>query len=175
MADLPTCYVIAGPNGAGKTTFALHYLPKVVHCKNFVNADLIAAGLSPLSPEREKMSAARLLLKEIKTSVKQRESFAFETTLSGKSYLRLIHQLRNDHWIIELFYLWLPSIESSIARVKERVDHGGHHIPAEDIKRRFPRSMDNLINRYAPLCDQTGIDIVNKSIYQQILKEASYA
>jgi len=172
----------------------MHYLPNTAQCDNFINADLIAAGLSPLSPERNRISASRLLLKEINTFVKRRESFAFETTLSGKSYLRLIQQLQNSHWQIELLYLWLPSIESSIARVQERGAHGGHNISTEDIKRRFPRSLDNLINRYAPLCDQTicfdnssetaqivfrqdksGIEIISDTIYQLILKETSNA
>jgi len=193
-SSVPTCYIIAGPNGAGKTTFALHYLPNVAQCRNFVNADLIAAGLSPLSPEREKITASRLLLKEIKAFIALGETFAFETTLSGKSYLRLIRQLQSSGWKVELFYLWLPSVESSITRVKERVAHGGHHIPINDIKRRFPRSLDNLINRYAPLCDQTycydnsyetpqiifrqnkvETEIVNDKVYQYILKEITHA
>lgn len=86
---LPWCAIIAGPNGAGKTTFALHYLPSVLGCRSFVNADAIAAGLSPLAPEHERISASRLFLKEIEQYIGKRESFAFETTLSGKSYLRL--------------------------------------------------------------------------------------
>lgn len=145
MADAqPTCYIIAGPNGAGKTTFALHYLPNVVACRNFVNADMIASGLSPLAPEQEKITASRLFLSEIHAFITKRETFSFETTLSGRSYLRLIQILKVDDWRVILFYLWLPSVEFSVARVAERVSHGGHHIPTEDIQRRFPRSLSIL-------------------------------
>ncbi len=151
----PTCALIAGPNGAGKTTFALRYLPEIAGCRNFVNADLIAAGLSPLSPEREWLAASRLLLREIKDYVARQEDFAFETTLSGRSYLRLIRRLLADGWWVNLYYLWLPSVEISMARVAERVAHGGHDIPREAIIRRYPRSIANLLEHYAPLCSAT--------------------
>ena len=151
----PVCTIIAGPNGAGKTTFALTYLPETAHCRNFVNADLIAAGLSPLSPERELVAASRLFLAEIRQYIKRREEFAFETTLSGRTYLKLIRELLADGWEVRLFYLWLPSVEMSIARVAERVAHGGHDIPRDDIIRRYPRSIDNLLEHYSPLCSST--------------------
>ncbi|MHB1590460.1 MAG: hypothetical protein ACYCTW_02855 [Sulfuricella sp.] len=151
----PVCTIIAGPNGAGKTTFALTYLPETAHCRNFVNADLIAAGLSPLSPEREQLAASRLFLGEIWQYIKRREEFAFETTLSGKTYLKLIRELLADGWQVRLFYLWLPSVEMSIERVAERVAHGGHNIPRNDIIRRYPRSITNLLEYYAPLCIST--------------------
>ncbi|MCF6284356.1 MAG: hypothetical protein L3K26_04110 [Candidatus Hydrogenedentes bacterium] len=150
----PVCTIVAGPNGAGKTTFALSYLPDI-GCRNFVNADLIAAGLSPLSPEREWMAAGRLFLKEIAHCVERREDFAFETTLSGRTYLRLIRQLMNDGWQVNLIYLWLPNVNISIERVAERARHGGHDIPHDAIIRRYPRSIDNLLNLYAPLCHST--------------------
>jgi predicted ABC-type ATPase len=92
---IPTCWIIAGPNGAGKTTFALEYLPKVAGCTNFVNADLIAAGLSPLAPERELIAASRIFLREIEEHIARREDFAFETTLEGRTYLLLIERLRH--------------------------------------------------------------------------------
>lgn len=95
---MPTCWIIAGPNGAGKTTFALEYLSKVAECTHFVNADLIAAGLSPLVPERELIAASRIFLNEIEENISRRENFAFETTLSGRSYLRLINRLQRDDW-----------------------------------------------------------------------------
>ena len=151
----PVCTIIAGPNGAGKTTFALTYLPETAHCRNFVNADLIAAGLSPLSPERERVAASRLFLAEIRQYIKRREEFAFETTLSGRTYLKLIRELLADDWEVRLFYLWLPSVEMSLARVAERVAHGGHDIPRDDIIRRYPRSIDNLLEHYSPLCSST--------------------
>jgi predicted ABC-type ATPase len=148
----PTCTVIAGPNGAGKTTFALSYLPEAANCRNFVNADLIAAGLSPLSSDRELLAASRLFLREIDHYIRRREDFAFETTLSGRNYLRLIRKLLADGWRVDLYYLWLPTIEMSIERVAERVAHGGHDIPRESIVRRYPRGIANLLRHYAPLC-----------------------
>lgn len=151
----PTCYIIAGPNGAGKTTFALNFLPDFAHCRHFINADMIASGLSPFAPELIKVQAGRLFLKEMKHFIHQQESFGFETTLSGKSYLRLIQRLKQSGWRIELYYLWLPSIEFSAMRVEERVKHGGHNIPLADIQRRYPKSIGNLLTHYAPLCDLT--------------------
>ncbi len=149
----PVCRIIAGPNGAGKTTFALKYLPEVAHCRTFVNADLIAAGLSPLDPERQLITASRLFLNEIEQHIRAQQDFAFETTLSGRGYLRLIKRLRATGWRVELFYLALPSIEMSILRVTERVAHGGHSIPRSDIERRFPRSLHNLFELYAGAVD----------------------
>ncbi len=155
MVKKPLCAIIAGPNGVGKTTFALSYLTEVAHCHNFVNADLIAAGLSPLSPEREWLAASRLFLREIEQYITVREDFAFETTLAGRTYLHLIRRLLADGWRVELYYLWLPSVQMSIERVAERVSHGGHDIPREAIVRRYPRSINNLLNHYAPLCSTT--------------------
>jgi predicted ABC-type ATPase len=190
-ADPPVCYIIAGPNGAGKTTFALRYLPEVARCQNFVNADMIAAGLSPLSPERERIAAARLFLGEIDRFVGKRESFGFETTLSGTTYLRLIDTLRKSGWRVVLIYLFLPSVEWAIQRVQERVEHGGHAIAEGDIRRRFPRSLKNLLNRYAPVCDETiclnnqsvqpalifvrdsdGLQVFDEQLYQNLIEEA---
>ena len=184
----PVCTIVAGPNGAGKTTFALNWLP-ALGCQNFVNADLIAAGLSPLSPEREWIAASRLLLREIADYRRRREDFALETTLAGKTYLRLIEQLRIEGWRIVLYYFWLPTVEMSIDRVAERVAHGGHDIPLDDITRRYPRSIRNLLDHYSPLCDttfcldgsdresgmiftqdQTGRIVKNKMLYDALLK-----
>ncbi|MHB8668461.1 MAG: zeta toxin family protein [Burkholderiales bacterium] len=151
----PVCWIIAGPNGAGKTTFALKYLPEVAHCRNFVNADLIAAGMSPLAPERERIAASRLFLSEIERHIEARRDFGFETTLAGRSYLRLIRRLRADGWKVELIYLALPNAEMAKLRVAERVSHGGHDIPAADIERRFFRSLENLFTEYASLVDRT--------------------
>jgi predicted ABC-type ATPase len=150
---MPNCWIIAGPNGAGKTTFALEYLPKVAQCSRFVNADLIAAGLSPLAPERELLAASRLFLSEIEDCIAQREDFAFETTLAGRSYLRLVSRLQTAGWRVELLYLALPSLEMSKLRVAERVAHGGHNIPVADIERRFARSLGNLFNTFSAQVD----------------------
>ena len=148
-ARVPVCRIIAGPNGAGKTTFALKYLPEVAPGSAFVNADLIAAGLSPLAPEQQQLAASRLFLQQIERHVAERRDFAFETTLSGRSYLRLVRRLRATGWRVELLYLALPSVELSRERVAERVAHGGHAIAPADIERRFPRSLRNLLDLYA--------------------------
>ncbi len=150
---MPTCWIIAGPNGAGKTTFALEYLPKVAGCTTFINADLIAAGLSPLAPERDRMAASRIFLKELKERIRLRENFAFETTLAGRTYLRLIRELRHDGWTIKLIFLGLPNVEMSKMRVAERVAHGGHNIPEKEIERRFPRSLLNLFQNFSSIVD----------------------
>lgn len=187
---MPTCWIIAGPNGAGKTTFALEYLPRVARCFRFVNADLIAAGLSPLAPERELLTASRLFLAEIETCVRLREDFAFETTLAGRSYLKLVRRLQAEGWRVELIYLALPSMEMSRLRVAERVAHGGHNIPASDIERRFARSLRNLLESFSPAVDacrcfmnsdalpelvfeQAGTmrNIVSITLYQHLLQE----
>jgi predicted ABC-type ATPase len=152
--DQPTCYVIAGPNGAGKTTFALRYLPEITGCRNFINADLIADGLSPLNPSRVQLEAGKLLLREIHAHVEKNEDFAFETTLSGRSYLRLLKELRSKGWKIILIYLWIPSAEFSRQRVRQRVEAGGHNIPDEAIDRRYSRTVSNFLNLFAPLCDE---------------------
>ena len=150
---MPTCWIIAGPNGAGKTTFAMEYLPQVAQCSRFINADLIAAGLSPLAPERELLAASRLFLSEIEVAIAEREDFAFETTLAGRSYLKLVRRLRAAGWRTELIYLALPSMEMSKMRVAERVAHGGHNIPSADIERRFARSLNNLFNVFSAEVD----------------------
>ena len=137
-------YIIAGPNGAGKTTFALEYMPQVAGCTRFINVDLIAAGLSPLAPERELLAASRLFLQEIEERIAAHEGFAFETTLAGRTYLRLVERLHTEGWRVELLYLALPSVEMSKLRVAERVAHGGNNIPVTDIERRFPRSLSHL-------------------------------
>ena len=150
----PTCWIIAGPNGAGKTTFALEFLPRNAGCTHFINADLIAAGLAPLAPERELFAASRLVLRELETRISARDSFAFETTLAGRTYLRLVERLRLQGWRVELIYLALPSAEMSALRVAERVVHGGHNIPQADILRRFPRSLRHLLEDFSPRVDR---------------------
>ena len=150
----PVCWIIAGPNGAGKTTFALDYLPRVASCDVFVNADLIAAGLSPLAPEGKLIAASRVFLREISRNILARRDFGFETTLSGLAYRRLIKRLRSKGWRVELIYLALPSVEIAKHRVAERVRHGGHDIPLADIERRYFRSLQNILGEYAKLVDR---------------------
>ena len=150
----PTCYIIAGPNGAGKTTFALKYLPQFAQCTTFINADEIARGLSPLDVESAQYQAARLFLASIKFHIKERKTFAFETTLSGRTYLPSIKHWKEQGWKIVLYYLYLPNVEFSKKRVRMRVEHGGHDVPADVIERRYPRSIVNLFD-FIPSCDET--------------------
>ena len=154
VKHMPTCWIIAGPNGAGITTFALEFLPRAVGCTHFINADLIAVGLAHLAPERELLAASRLVLRELETRIAARDSFAFETTLAGRTYLRLVERLRQQGWRVELIYLALPSAEMSALRVTERVAHGGHNIPQSDILRRFPRSLRHLLDDFSPRVDR---------------------
>ena len=151
---LPTCWIVAGPNGAGKTTFAMEYLPGIAGCRVFVNADLIAAGLAPLAPERMRVAAGRIFLREIERNIVARRDFGFETTLSGRAHLRLVRRLNADGWRVELVYLALPSVEVATLRVAERVRHGGHDISLPDIERRFVRSLDRLFDDYVALVDR---------------------
>ena len=167
----PTCWIVAGPNGAGKTTFALQYLPEIANCQKFVNADLIAAGLSPLSPETALISASKIFLKEIENCIAARQNFAFETTLSGRSYLKLTRRLRSDGWRVELIYLALPSVEMSKLRVVERVAHGGHNIPLADIERRFPRSLYNLLNEFSYAVDRIQCFMNDSNLPQFIFEQ----
>lgn len=149
----PIIYIIAGCNGAGKTTFAREFLPKEVKCLRFFNADEIARGLSPFDPSFGAIKAGRLLLEEIRETISQRKTFAFESTLSGRTYLNLLKQARTDGFHLYLYYLWLPKVELAIARVKERVKKGGHNVPTIDVRRRFYRSLKNVLS-YAVLMDQ---------------------
>lgn len=149
-ADLPNkkIIIIAGPNGAGKTTFARSFLPAEAGLLRFINADLIAAGLSPFIPEAAAIKAGRLMLEEIRQCVQQGESFALETTLSGLGYLQHIEQWRLLGYRVSLFFLSLPDAETAIARVAERVRQGGHDIPEPVIRRRFTAGKRNFIQRY---------------------------
>src|ERR1017187_8939027 len=129
----PNCYIVAGSNGAGKTTFATEFLPRYANCPNFINADLIARGLSPFDPNAALARAGRLVLESIKKASASRADFAFETTLSGRSYVRVIRDLRKRGYRIHMFYLWIPGPELALLRVRERVRQGGHNVPPADV------------------------------------------
>ena len=144
----PKIIIIAGPNGAGKTTFARSFLPEEAQCPHFINADLIAAGLSPYAPEAAAIRAGRLMLEEIAACVRRSESFAFETTLSGLAYLRHITQWRAQGYHVALFFLALPNAEAAIARVAERVRQSGHSIPEAVIRRRFAAGLRHFDQDY---------------------------
>ena len=149
----PNLYVIAGPNGAGKTTFARKFLPKYENCFEFVNADLIAGGLSPFSPENASIQAGRIMLEQIQHLSSRLLDFAFETTLSGKSYVPLLKDLKAKGYHIHLVYLWLSDVSLAIERIADRVRKGGHNIPEATVRRRFHKSLTNFIQIYEPLMD----------------------
>jgi predicted ABC-type ATPase len=146
-------YVIAGPNGAGKTTFASEFLPDFVTCREFLNADLIAAGLSPFAPEKQNILAGRLLLERIADLSSSRADFGFETTLSGRTYFKLLNDLKEKGYRVTLLYLWLPSADLALERVENRVRQGGHRVPADDVKRRYSAGITNFFQLYRPILD----------------------
>lgn len=152
-AKPPTVYVIAGPNGAGKTTFASEFLPDFVKCREFLNADLIAAGLSPFAPEAQNVRAGRLLLERIRELAQERKDFGFETTLSGRTYVKRLTDMSASGYHVVLFFLWLPSSELAVARVRKRVEAGGHSVPSEDVRRRYAAGIQNLFRLYRSIVD----------------------
>ena len=149
--------VIAGPNGAGKTTFASEFLPHEADCPIFVNADLIAAGLSPFRSGLVAAQAARLMLRQIDGHAQQGRSFAFETTLSGRGHARRIPRWRADGYRVKLFFLRLPTPEAAIARVAQRVSEGGHDVPEPVIRRRFHAGWRNFERIYRDLVDAWAV------------------
>jgi predicted ABC-type ATPase len=154
---LPRCIIIAGPNGVGKTTFAQEFLPKYAKVVHFVNADLIAAGLSPLRPAGAAITAGRVFLKELDRLAEDRTDFAFESTLSGTSYVPRLKKWKAAGYRIEIIYLRLPSAELALRRVASRVQQGGHSIPHSDVIRRFRRSWENFTRFYQPIADAWSI------------------
>ncbi|MGD9641753.1 MAG: zeta toxin family protein [Elusimicrobiales bacterium] len=144
MSHSRNVYVVAGPNGAGKTTFAREFLPNYAHCPNFVNADLIAQGLSPFRPRAAAIKAGKLVLKNIAEYASAGVDFGFETTLSGRTHRALFKKLAAKGYKIHLFFLWVPAPGLSMLRIKNRVADGGHDVPGEDVSRRFSRSLDNF-------------------------------
>lgn len=146
-------FILGGPNGAGKTTAAEILLPEKLRIGTFLNADEIARGISPGNVESAAFEAGRLMIERMRALVRDRRSFAFETTCAGKSYLKLLKECRNVGWRISLVYLWVPSPEYSIARVARRVSHGGHHIPDDVIRRRYQAGLWNMRHLYLPLAN----------------------
>jgi predicted ABC-type ATPase len=150
----PLCIVIAGPNGAGKTTFARDYLPRTARVVHFVNADLIAGGLSPLRPELAALAAGRLVLRELDRLAKARANFAFESTLSGLVYLNRLKRWKAAGYRVAIIYLYLSSPQLALRRIAARVKQGGHAVPAADVLRRFSRSWMHFQNCYRLLADE---------------------
>jgi predicted ABC-type ATPase len=182
-------YIIAGPNGSGKTTFAKTFLPQYAKCDRFINADLIAAGLSPFSPEQVAIKSGKLVLEQIKEYSESNVDFGFETTMSGVTYLKYFKMLKEKGYSLNIFFLWINSAQLAIARVKDRVAEGGHNVPVEDIKRRFERSINRFFYEYRLLADQwilfnnaetipkiiarkqnAHIEIVDQKLFAKIIK-----
>lgn len=151
---MPNLYIIAGCNGAGKTTASYNVLPNKLDCKEFVNADEIARGLSPFQPEKVAIQAGRIMLKRIDELLALKEDFAIETTLSTRSYQQLIQEAQSVGYEVTLLFFWLNSVDLAIDRVKLRVEKGGHHIPTDVIQRRYKSGIKNLINIFIPICDK---------------------
>jgi len=153
----PLCIVIAGPNGAGKTTFAREFLPKDARVVHFVNADLIAGGLSPLRPELAALAAGRLFQRELDRLARTRLDFAFESTLSGRSYLSRLKRWKATGYRVEIVYLRLSSPQLALRRIAARVKQGGHNVPRRDVIRRFGRSWSNFQKVYRLLADAWAV------------------
>lgn len=149
----PNLYIISGCNGAGKTTASFTVLPEMLKCDEFINADEIAKGLSPLNPDKSSIEAGRLMLNKIKKLIVQKRDFAFETTLSTKSFVNTIKEARKYNYKITLLFFWLESIELAKQRVKIRVSEGGHNIPSDIIERRYIAGIRNLFKLYLSISD----------------------
>jgi predicted ABC-type ATPase len=151
--EAPNVIVLAGPNGAGKSTLAPFLLPSRLGVSQFVNADVIAGGLSAYDPERVAMQAGRIMLQRLKELAEQRLTFAFETTLASRSFAPWIAQLINEGYRFRLLFLWLPDVEIALQRVRDRVLAGGHNVPEATVRRRYVAGLRNLQELYCPLAD----------------------
>lgn len=156
-AKATRCIVIAGPNGVGKTTFAREFLPKATDVIHFVNADLIAGGISALKPEIAAVTAGRVFLAELDRLARARRSFAFETTLSGRAYVSRFRGWKEAGYRIEIAYLRIESPQLALKRIATRVQQGGHNIARADVLRRFARSWPNFVDVYRPLADTWSV------------------
>lgn len=188
--DKPLLLIVAGPNGAGKTTFIDTYLPEYTSVREFVNADLIAKGISPFAPEGASVEAGRFLLRRVHQLLDDRISFALETTLSGRGHVELFREAKNLGYDIQLYYIYLDSVELSLSRIEERVRKGGHNVPRADVIRRYGRSLENFFQLYLPFANEWQIfensgkecrpvaawvgdelDVADSSLYLEILSK----
>lgn len=150
---MPNLYIIAGCNGAGKTTASYTMLPEMLECKEFINADEIAKGLSPFQPEKAAIEAGRIMIRRIEDMLKLQQDFAIETTLATKSYVSFIKKAQKVGYFVTLLYFWLSSPELAIKRVEDRVKSGGHNVPNDVIRRRYKAGAQNLFALYTPIAD----------------------
>lgn len=177
---MPNLFIIAGCNGAGKTTASDTILPDVLDCREFVNADNIARGLSPYNVESVAFEAGRIMLARIEELLNEGVDFAIETTLSTRSYVSMVKNAQTKGYKVTLIYVWLESPELAIDRVAQRVSKGGHHIPSDVVRRRYQRGLKNLIQLYIPLVDlwsvtnNTQNDLETIASGQKLIAHAVY-
>lgn len=165
-------YIIAGCNGAGKTTASFTILPEILECKEFVNADEIAKGLSPFQPEKVAFEAGRIMIERVNHLLKNKQSFALETTLATRSYKSKLMWAQENGYTVKLLFFWLPTIEMAVERVAVRVSEGGHHIPKDVIARRYKRGIANLFKIYLPLSSEWIIFDNSKNQLEEIANGA---
>lgn len=170
---MPNLYIISGCNGAGKTTASFTVLPEILNCQEFINADEIARGLSPFNPDKAAIKAGRIMLSRIDEFISMEHDFAFETTLSTKSYLHTIEKAKRRGYEVTLLFFWLDSVELAIERVKTRVAEGGHDIPESVIRRRYFSGVRNLFYIYLPVSDYWMITN-NSSPNLELIAEGNY-
>ena len=166
-------YIIAGCNGAGKTTASFTILPEILDCKEFVNADEIAKGISPFQPEKVAFEAGRIMLKRIDELFAKQQNFAFETTLATKSYKQKIIDAQKKGYHVTLLFIWLNKVELAVERVRERVLSGGHNIEEVVIRRRYINGIKNLFNIYIPIVNQTLI-FDNSTLTHKLIAEKDH-
>lgn len=151
---MPRLFIISGCNGAGKTTASYTLLPEMLECRQYVNSDEFAKGLAPFDPESVSVQASRLMLMRIRYLFSKKEDFSIETTLATRSLLKMIREAQAEGYFVTLMYFWLNSPDLAVARVKARVEAGGHNIPEETVRRRYRVGIKYFFRDYAPLCDR---------------------
>lgn len=169
---MPRLYIISGCNGAGKTTASYTLLPEMLECSQFVNSDEFAKGLAPFSPERASIQASRFMLMKIRYLFRRKEDFGIETTLATRTLLKTIGQAQEEGYTVTLMYFWLNSPDLAVARVKARVEAGGHNIPEETVRRRYDMGLKYFFRDYAPICDR-WILADNSNIPFRVIAEGS--
>ena len=169
---MPRLYIISGCNGAGKTTASYTLLPEMLECSQFVNSDEFAKGLAPFSPERASIQASRFMLMKIRYLFRRKEDFGIETTLATRTLLKTISQAQEEGYTVTLMYFWLNSPDLAVARVKARVEAGGHNIPEETVRRRYDMGLKYFFRDYAPICDR-WILADNSNIPFRVIAEGS--
>lgn len=186
--------MIGGPNGAGKTTSAFTLLPELAICSEYVNADSIAASLSPFHPDKLAIKSGKLMINRIHELIEERQTFAFESTMSSRSFADTLKHCHQNGYEVNLLYVWVQNVDLALSRVEYRVKSGGHNIPHDTVIRRYYRSMKNFINLYAPIADRWSlcdnsyleptiiaqkyidsneVDIIDTTLWQQFIEEAS--